>query len=357
MWKNTRLNLKNPAEFKNFRFFIFYVIIYKMKTKEFYKFLEYLGRKNIVWAPQAIDGELAVEKVSDPKKVKLTSELPLHSFKKILVPPDEVLFNYQKNKIKTEIKVLNQVIFGLTIPDLKAVTFLSQVFAKDPYFQKRIKKTLIIGHSLVSVDNFQFFMEKFEEDILEHLKFDIFLAVKKNKFAVYTGSEDGQRTLDDFGYKEYEHIEYVGPIREEGPDAQMLRIREKFYNDSEIWRELGEKCIECGKCALVCPTCFCYDIYDQPDFKKNSGSRKRRWATCFYTDFSEVAGIETSKMKPKFLKDTSSRIRFWYEHKFVRCPDQFSISGCVGCGRCSKVCPVGIDIKKVLQQILKGKVK
>lgn len=328
-----------------------------MTTNELGKFLEYLAQQNVVWAPQKIDNELVVEQLTDPKKVELTSELPLHSFKKILVPPKEVLFNYEKNKIKPEVQSPYQVIFGLTIPDLKAVTFLNQVFAKDPYFQNRLKKTLIVGHSLVPKDDYHFFIEKFEEDMLEHIKFDIFLAVRKDKFIVYTGSEDGQRVLDDFGYKHYEHIEYVGPIHEKGLDKQMVKIREKFYENKEIWQELGERCIECGKCTMICPTCFCFDIFDQPKLDESCGQRLRCWSACFYTDFSEVAGIEMDKMKPKFLKNTPERIRFWYEHKFVRCPDEFSLPGCIGCGRCTKVCPVGIDIKKTLQKIIKGKVQ
>ncbi len=327
-----------------------------MNTKQLEKFLEYLTQQNIVFAPQKVDGQLVIDEVTDPKKVELTNELPLHSFKRILVPPCETLFSYQKNKTIPEVKSPYQVIFGLTIPDLKAITFLDQVFAKDPYFQERMKKTLIVGHSLVPAEGYQFFIEKFKEDMLEHLKFDIFLAVQKEKFMIYTGSEDGQRVLDDFGYKDYQHIEYVGPIREEGPDQQMVKIREKFYENKEIWQELGQKCIECGKCTLICPTCFCYNIFDQPDLAPQSGKRLRCWTTCFYTDFSEVAGIEIDKKKPKFLPGTTERIQFWYEHKFVRCPDEFSLAGCVGCGRCTKVCPVGIDIKKNLQKILQGKV-
>ncbi|MFA5022011.1 MAG: 4Fe-4S dicluster domain-containing protein [Patescibacteria group bacterium] len=328
-----------------------------MTINELYKFLEYLTQQNIVWAPQRVNGDLVIEPLVEPKKVELTSELPLHSFKRILVPPSEVLFDYQNNKIKSEIKSPNQVIFGLTIPDLKAITFLNQVFAKDPYFQQRLKKTLIVGHSLVPTENYQFFIQKFAEDVLEHLKFDLFFAVKGKEFVVYSGSEDGQRILDDFGYKKYEHIEYVGPIREQGPETQMLKIREKFYDDQTIWQELGKKCTECGECTLVCPTCFCFNIFDQPDLKPGCGQRCREWTACFYPDFSQVAGASSDKEKPKFLKNTAERIRFWYEHKFVRCPDQFSLAGCVGCGRCTKVCPVGIDIKENLQRILKGKVK
>jgi len=251
----------------------------------------------------------------------------------------------------------NQVIFGLTVVDLKAVTFLDQIFAKDPNFQARMAKTLIVGHSLVPKGESQFFSENFKEEILEHLKFDIFFGVQKNGYCVYTGSEDGQRILNEFGLNNFEHIEYIGPIKESGPDPQMLKIREKFYDDGKIWEDLGKRCIECGKCTLICPCCFCFDVYDQPGIEEGCGERCRAYATCFYTDFSEVAGLEIDKKKPKFLPDTKSRIRFWYEHKFVRCPDDISLAGCVGCGRCTIVCPVGIDIKENLQRILKSKIK
>lgn len=334
--------------------------IKNMTHSELQKFIGFLtGSGYDVFAPEKQKDEVVYAKVEDAAKLKLIGEPPLHSFKRFLLPPEEVIFEYKKDRMSEVKKARKQVIFGVNPIDLKAIVLFNHIFEKDPWYQERMKNTLIIGQSLIPAEaEHNLFHIKYEEDVLEHLQFDIFLEVQpaptrkgrgggKNYF-VYTGSEDGQKILDEYGYKDYEHIQFSGPIKEEGLEPQMVKYRDalkKIYK-KEIWEDdLGARCIECGKCTLVCPTCFCFDIKDQPNLVDKGGVRKRAWSACFYNDFSEVGGGH------KFLKTTAERIHFWYYHKFVRIPDQLQIMGCVGCGRCAKVCPVGINIFKVLASL------
>ena len=122
---------------------------------------------------------------------------------------------------------------------------------------------------------------------------------------------------------------------------QIRETLRKITHKHKIWRDLAKKCIECGQCTQVCPTCFCFR------FEHNSSGECNRIAdSCFFHDFSEVAG------EHKFLDSTAKRLYFWYYHKFVRIPDEYNLPGCVMCQRCTKTCPAGINIKKVLNKIL-----
>ena len=184
------------------------------------------------------------------------------------------------------------------------------------------------------------FSHRFEEDILEHVMFDIFIAKHKNgKVKIYSGSEKGQLALEKYGIKNYSHIEFAGPVSEKGPDKKMLSLKKKMEGsfNKKIWNELNKTCLACGKCSVNCPTCFCFNIEDDNNPEKKS--RNRKWGVCFYNDFSLMAGGH----KP--LDEVKKKIYFWYTHKFVRIPSEYNIPGCVSCGRCVRTCPVGIKIK------------
>ena len=320
------------------------------------KFINWLGKEGYsIIGPVKESKQISIKGITRPKELDLSNRLPLYSFKKYLIPPKEILFEYAGQQFKSQLVSKKQALFGMSIFDLKALLLYNHVFEKDPYYQARRQNTLIIGQVRMpppQFPSFQIWQEKYEEDVLEHLQFDIFLGSQRKNgkginFRIYTGTRIGQEILESFGYKNYEHIQFAGPIKEEGVEPQILEVREKMskYFNPKIWEKLGKICIECGKCSLVCPTCFCFDMKDEPDLKKSQGVRTRRWTTCFYEDFSEIAGGH------KFLATTSEKIHNWYWHKFVRIPDEYSFPGCVGCSRCSMVCPAGIDICKVLSSI------
>jgi sulfhydrogenase subunit beta (sulfur reductase) len=103
------------------------------------------------------------------------------------------------------------------------------------------------------------------------------------------------------------------------------------------WDEVAGRCLTCGNCTNVCPTCFCTTVDDTTDLSGATAERVRRWDSCFTLDFSYIHGGSVRN-------SARSRYRQWMTHKLAHWIDQFGSSGCVGCGRCITWCPVGIDI-------------
>ncbi|MHB8066438.1 MAG: 4Fe-4S dicluster domain-containing protein [Desulfobaccales bacterium] len=110
------------------------------------------------------------------------------------------------------------------------------------------------------------------------------------------------------------------------------------------WDQVAARCLNCGNCALVCPTCFCHTLEDTTDLTGTQAERWRRWDVCYTVDFTYLHG-GSIRTTPR------SRYRQWLTHKLATWIDQFGVSGCVGCGRCITWCPVAIDITEEVRAI------
>jgi ferredoxin len=165
-------------------------------------------------------------------------------------------------------------------------------------------------------------------------------------FIVEVGSPAGQRILDRLPHRPATSPELgearsaveaaAGRMGRQMPEVD-LRDLLAGSRESPLWEDVANRCLTCGNCTMVCPTCFCTSAEDRTDLTGEHAERSERWASCFELDFSYLHGgsVRTTG---------ASRYRQWMTHKLSSWHDQFGGSGCVGCGRCIAWCPVGIDI-------------
>lgn len=299
------------------------------------------------FAPQNIDGDFKIAELKDIDNFEFSAKQPLFSFKKFLIPECEEIIKYQRNKEVSEYKNNKIAVLGAGLQDLKYILLYDLAFKNDPIYQARRKNILVIAHNLVPGPEKNFARMEFQEDSLKSFPYDIFTILKGEEAEFVAGSKAGKNILEKISlpFRDLSWREIVIPKKM--PEIPA-KIQAKLFAEENlsVWDKLNDRCIRCGKCSVVCPTCFCFRIDDKPDLKKGEGSRQRCWDSCFFDEFHEVAGGHD------FKPEIKNRIHFWYYHKFARIPKEFNMTGCVGCKRCHTVCPADIDIQKVLDSII-----
>jgi sulfhydrogenase subunit beta (sulfur reductase) len=172
-------------------------------------------------------------------------------------------------------------------------------------------------------------------------------------FVVDVGSELGAAVLAELPHagaaaqeQDAAAAAHARAAEQMGRELDVTDIKGLLYGNYEHprWDDVADRCLTCGNCTMVCPTCFCTTVEDVTELDGEHVERHQRWDSCFTIDYSHVHGGAVRS-------SARSRYRQWMTHKLATWIDQFGSSGCVGCGRCITWCPVGIDITEEVRAI------
>ena len=305
--------------------------------------------RQVVYCPVTTAEELAPDYIA-----------PRNSFKEVFFPQTEVIAEFKTGKEGTELsdaKVTPKktVVFGSRPCDAASGASLRSVFTwdfVDEFYTKREDNSIVMSIACTKGDESCFCATVgLKPDSTDGS--DILLReAEDGNFAVQAVTEKGKAFIqehkdafeDDPGVKTKEIFK---PTELKNVDLKTLseNLKKREHYEDVNWVQLAAKCIGCGACTFSCPTCHCFDITDEGSFSE--GERRKNWDACQFDFFT----LHASGHNPRDAQYKRWRNRFMC--KFNIYPEKFKTKGCVGCGRCVRVCPVRLDITEVMAEMSK----
>ena len=283
-------------------------------------------------------------------------DLPRRSAKEAFFPLSETILAFEKSKEGMKVTDVDTgsfpetVLVGALPCDAAAPQIMDAVFSwdyNDEFYLERRRRTTIIGLSCTRADDSCFctLVGLSPDDTRGS---DLFLTpLQGGGYSCQPITERGGALIAAVPqlFAESAAVTPIPSARPEGEPVDLAKVKawlEEHFED-EIWEEVAARCIGCGACAFLCPACHCFDIVDEGNEQK--GCRRKNWDACAFGKFTNHA----SGHNPRDLQPKRYRNRFM--HKFKYYDDKFGKTLCTGCGRCIRYCPVGIDIKGLLEEI------
>jgi len=331
----------------------------KTDKNRFKAFLRELAEGKDCIAPVRRDGVVRFRSLRTGDEPDFSEWNTRMSVKEVFFPQSECLFEYGLDPKAMSVNppaadTRERIVVGVRPCDARSLAILDHVFAsgdlKDDYYLDKRRRTTIIGMACLEPLQTCFCGSvggsPFGEEGMDVLLFDlgekyIAKAVTKKGEALIAAWEEA--SPDEAAAVEEKRRAAEARARKDISPERVKEILDGIFED-DFWDRVHERCLGCGTCTFLCPTCHCFDLADE--VASGMGRRVRVWDTCMFPQFTRQASGANPRPSGK------ERMRQRVMHKFRYFVENYGVAACVGCGRCVIWCPVNLDIREVLDEIV-----
>lgn len=289
-----------------------------------------------VWGPVADDdGSFRLQKLNKNTTVAFGKRcrLPL---KKILLPANEPVWENRDGAYLRVPAGPSVAVLGLPLCELQGAWYLDQVFADEAEYQRRRSKIVLVGCACEPLESCQ---------CREEMSFHGDYFISGERLWLLNEETKALPWLQRFviGAPQNKPLPWPEPHSKTTPVLSIKQFTDNI--DSVVWEDESRRCLSCGACSAICPTCYCFDLLDELSLKGDT-NRQRAWDNCFFPEHGQVAGGHD------FRAGRAERLKFRYEHKKLGFGSLRGIDSCTGCGRCREACPVDINLDHISEAFM-----
>jgi len=307
------------------------------------------------------EGPIAFQEVTPDTDLVLDNKCWEMPPKDYLLPRCETLFVFDTKKgeesVQSEVpEAKRTMLIGLRPCDLRSLAVLDAVYLegqfRDPYYAARRSNTVTMAYVCES-KRWSCFCSTVGDPIEWVRAADLALTDIGDSYVV-TAFEDGSSSYlksDLLAKPTKEQLAERDKVWERLSETSERfdpdKVAEAVDWEEAEWDKIAQKCLGCGICTFICPTCTCFDIQDEA-LGGGKAERFRVRDTCQFCHFTKMGAGHNPRPGKK------ERARQRVSHKFKYTVETCGILSCTGCGRCIELCPVNIDIHRVITEVAKS---